>query len=139
MLDRWRLQAGMRQGLLALALLVLLAQSLGLAHRLAHAGHVGIGQQSFIVQGMTQALAQGSPSESTELSCATTASWGWVFGEHNSTADCQLYDQLCHDAPIAGVGLALGVAMPLAWLRLGLRERFALHARFFSARAPPLF
>lgn len=131
MLERWRLHAGVRQGLLALALLVLLAQSLGLAHRFAHASTLGLVQ--------AQAMAEGSPSEVVLPSAATPTSWGGVFGEHKSTADCQLFDQLCHD--VLGVALCwvLAFAVPKAWLRWPLRERRALRARFFSARAPPLF
>jgi len=139
MLERWRLQARVRPGLLALALLVVLAQSVGLAHRLAHASHVGVAPNSLTLQSSAQALAPGALSPSCELSCASPASWGGLFGEHNSTAECQLYDQLCDDAPIAGVAQAHALAMPPTWLALGLHERVAVHARFFSARAPPLF
>ena len=129
MLERWRLQAGVRQGLLVLALLVLLAQSLGLAHRFVHATSLGTGH--------AQAMAEGSQAEAAVPPAATPAPWSWVFGEHKTTADCQLYDQLCHDA----LGLAwsgvLAFAVPKAWLRWRLRERCGLHARLFSARAPP--
>jgi len=131
MLERWRLHAGVRQGLLVLALLVLLAQSLGLAHRFAHASTLGLVQ--------AQAMAEGSPSEVVLPSAASPTSWGGVFGEHKSTADCQLYDQLCHDALGLAWSCVLAFAVPTAWLRWQLRERRALHARFFSARAPPLF
>lgn len=129
MLERWRLHAGVRQGLLALALLVLLAQSLGLAHRFAHASALGFVQ--------AQAMAEGSPSEVVMPSAATPAPWGGVFGEHKSTADCQLYDQLCHDALGLALACVLAFAVSTAWLRWPLRERWALDARFFSARAPP--
>ncbi len=129
MLEGWRLQAGVRQGLLVLALLVLLAQSLGLAHRFVHASNSGLAH--------VQAMAEGSQAEAAVPPAATPAPWGWIFGEHKSTADCQLFDQLCQHAIAAVLSLTLAFAMPTAWLRLGLRERFALHARFFSARAPP--
>jgi hypothetical protein len=129
MLDRWRLHAGVRQGLLVLALLVLLAQSLGLAHRFAHASALGLVQ--------AQAMAEGSPGEVVMPSTTTPAPWGWVFGEHTSTADCQLYDQLCHEALGLALACVLVFAMCTAWLPWPLRERLALHARFFSARAPP--
>ena len=129
MLEGWRLQAGVRQGLLVLALLVLLAQSLGLAHRFVHASNSGLAH--------AQAMAEGSQADAVVPPAATPAPWGWVFGEHKSTADCQLYDQLCHDALGCAWSGVLAFAVPRAWLRWRLRERLALHARFFSARAPP--
>jgi len=131
MLERWRLQTGVRQGLLVLALLVLLAQSLGLAHRYVHAPSLGPSH--------AQAMAESSQDEAAVPPAATPAPWGWVFGEHKTTADCQLYDQVCHDALGLALCGVLTLAVPTAWLRWQLRERLALHARFFSARAPPLF
>jgi hypothetical protein len=129
MLERWRLQAGVRQGLLVLALLVLLAQSLGLAHRFVHASNSGLVH--------AQAMAEGSQAEAAVPPAANPAPWGWVFGEHKTSADCQLYDQLCHDALGFAWSCVLAFAVPTAWLRWRLRERLGLHARFFSARAPP--
>jgi hypothetical protein len=131
MLERWRLHAGVRQGLLVLALLVLLAQSLGLAHRFVHATNLGTGH--------AQVMAEGSQAEAAEPSAATPAPWGRAFGEHKTSADCQLYDQLCHDALGFALSCVLAFVVPTAWLRWRLRECFGLHARFFSARAPPLF
>ena len=130
MLERWRLQACARQGLLVLALLVLLAQSLGLAHRFVHPTSVGPGH--------ALALAEGSQAEAAVSPAATPAPWGWGFGDHKSTADCQLYDQLCHDALGLALCGVLALAVPKVWLRWRVRERLALHARFFSARAPPV-
>ena len=129
MLECWRSHAGVRRGLLALVLLVLLAQSLGLAHRFVHASNSGLAH--------AQAMAEGSQAEAAVPNAGAPAPWAWVFGEHKSTADCQLFDQLCQHAIAAVLSLTLAFAMPTAWLRLALRERFALHARFFSARAPP--
>ncbi len=128
MRERWRLQAGVRRGLLVLALLVLLAQSLGLAHRFVHASNSALAH--------AQAVAVGGQADAVPRE-ATPAPWGWVFGEHNTSADCQLYDQLCHDALGLAWSCVLAFVVPTAWLRWRLRERFGLHARFCSARAPP--
>jgi hypothetical protein len=129
MLEPWRLQAGVRRGLWVLALLVLLSQSLGLAHRFVHASSLGTSH--------VQTMADASQDELAMPGSATPASWGWVFGDHKSAVDCQLYDQLCHDALGLAWFVMLAFALPKAGLRWVLRERFALHARFFSARAPP--
>ena len=127
MLESWRLHAGLRRCLMVLALLVLLAQSLGLAHRFVHPA--ALGPLSAPVANHAGAADDGTP--------APLAGWFGLLGEHKSATDCQLFDQLCLDGLRTLLALPLAFLVPHVWRRLGLSERFALHARFFAARAPP--
>lgn len=115
----------LRRVLLALLTTLVVVQSVGVLHRVAHAhptSNVGSAQ----AQVMHDAL---SHTGATLL--------GRLWGEHSSLADCQLFDQTCPDLLLTPV-LAW---MPLLPAPIGmaavLQERFALFARFYAARGPP--
>ncbi|WP_034399802.1 hypothetical protein [Delftia acidovorans] len=114
-----------RQGLAALLICAcLVAQTLGMLHRLQHAG--------------------GPAHAPTELARGNThiADLGTLdrlFGEHHLASDCRLYDHLSAAEIVLGA-LALPPAMwRSAWLRpvpsLGVSLRATLA---FQARGPPL-
>jgi hypothetical protein len=119
---RWMLVAGhlraWRQAVLGLLMALVLVQTLGVLHRVAH--------------------AQQSMDRATVAAAETTAGLNALWGEHTSSAECQLFDQACPDllhTPIA----ALPTSLPLAlWTTEVLAERFALFERFYAARGPPV-
>lgn len=102
-----------------LLIALLLAQTVGVMHRVAHA------------QLRTDVLSHPTAETPSSL----TAIWG----EHNNSVDCQLFDQSCPDLlHVPFFWALLVVAVPL-WVAASLRERFALFARFYAARGPPAF
>jgi hypothetical protein len=108
-----------RHALLVLLLAFVLVQTVGLLHRVAH--------------------AQQSSGRATVAAAETTGELKALWGEHTTSAECQLFDQACPDllhTPIA----ALPTPLPLAgWTAEVLAERFALFERFYAARGPPVW
>jgi len=111
----------------AMVALLLCAQALGLAHRLAHAPGA--------VRGVAVA------SEATLSTPAAQRSGHWLqalLPEHDSDRSCQLYDQLTHvdGAPDAALSVVAQTAhtAPEATHRA---SRLAAQAAGFLARGPP--
>lgn len=106
-----------RSALLVLLTALVLVQTVGVLHRVAHA------QQS-----------AGVISHQTDEAPSHLAA---IWGEHSNSAECQLFDQTCPDllhAPLSAIPVF--AAAPV-WLAATLRERFALFERFYAARGPP--
>ena len=118
---RWMPVAGQlrawRQAVLVLLMALVLVQTVGVLHRVAH--------------------AQQSMDRATVAAAETTAGLKALWGEHTTSTECQLFDQACPDllhTPIA----TLPTSLPLAlWTAEVLAERFALFERFYAARGPP--
>ena len=108
----------MRHVLLWLLTAMVLAQTVGLLHRVVHAKRDG------------EAVASASGH-------ATASSLWALWGEHSNASDCQQFDQSCPDL-LLHTAWALPVqTLPALWLVVLLRERFALFERFYAARGPP--
>jgi hypothetical protein len=107
-----------RRGLLGLLMALVLVQTVGVLHRVAH--------------------AQTNTGHATHALADTSAGLKALWGEHTTSAECQLFDQACPDVmhtPIA----ALPSSLPLAlWTAEVSVERFALFERFYAARGPPV-
>ena len=107
-----------RQAVLGLLMALVLVQTVGVFHRVAH--------------------AQPSTDRATHALADTSAGLKALWGEHTTSTECQLFDQACPDllhTPIA----TLSTALPLAlWTAEVLAERFALFERFYAARGPPV-
>ena len=112
----------LRWGIALLALVLWLAQSGALLHRVVHG---------------TAGEWQAHLSAATDTSRADAGWTADAWGDHAKRTDCQTLDQLCAPAlpmQVASVmtpffaALVLAVATP-TWL--------GLLARFFSAQAPP--
>lgn len=106
-----------RHLLFALALLVVLVQTLGALHRLLHVGH-GV------------AFQVSSWEEKNTFSA--------LWGEHGKASDCQSFDQVSPDALQGGVVTSQAVPLPSVLFVMVLQERFSLSERFFAARGPPV-
>ena len=107
--------------LLALALALVLAQTLGLMHRVTHFAPAG-----------------SPPSVHHAQSGAHT---GWVdalFAGHGSDTDCRLYDPLNHEGAPAVPALVLPLVLTSFFLALAQGDHVARWAALFDARGPPL-
>ena len=130
MADAWRvsmLSSSVRRlQRLALVLLtaLVLVQTLGVLHRVAHAH----GAHSVVsVEGLT-AAASGE---------GLMAGLQRLWGDHSHAVDCQLFDQNCPDVLHTPAWVLIPVLPAHSCLAATLRERFALFERFYAARGPP--
>ena len=107
--------------LLVLLTALILVQTVGVLHRVAHA------QQS---AGVASHAMTAAVKDDVSLLAA-------IWGDHSNSAECQLFDQTCPDLLHAPVwALPVVAALPV-WQAAELRERFALFERFYAARGPP--
>lgn len=109
---------GYRRVLLALLTALMLVQTVGVLHRVAHA------QQS---SGVTTHAVGNSSSVLTS-----------IWGEHSNSADCQLFDHACPDLLQVAVWVLPTNLPATTWVTALLQERFALFERFYAARGPPV-
>ncbi len=116
----------LRGAVLALLTALVLLQTVGVLHRVAHAH----GLHSSV------AAAEGATAKPSALDLM--ASLQRLWGEHSNAVDCQLFDQTCPDAWHTP-DLVLMPVLPVArWMVATLQERFALVERFYAARGPPV-
>jgi hypothetical protein len=112
--------------ILMLLTALVLVQSIGVLHRVAHAHGT---HSEVAVEGAT-AAASGQ-----DLMAGLQRLWG----DHSHAVDCQLFDQSCPDALHTPAFVLMPVMPALTWLAATLHERFALFERFYAARGPPAF
>ena len=118
MAERMRHQpaALVRRMLLALAVALVLVQTLGVLHRVMHASH---GARTVVSAPEVQTIFSG------------------LWGDHTQANDCQSFDQASPDLLHSAATAPVVQPMPAQWYSVVLHERFALFERFFSARGPP--
>jgi hypothetical protein len=104
---------------------MVLAQTLGLVHAVAHGGHAGA---SF-----------GGPVLQAKVGGAADAAWlGKAFGAHHDDGDCQLYDQASHGDCVPSVAQPpLPPQVPSSPLPFFMVEPLRAAATAFHARGPP--
>ena len=100
---------------------LILVQTVGVMHRVAHA------QQS------AGAFSHAAPAVLTDDASLLAAIWG----DHSNSAECQLFDQSCPDLLNVPVWALPAVSAVPTWGAAFLTERFALFERFYAARGPP--
>ena len=113
-----------RRACLLLLTALVLMQTLGVMHRVAHAHHL---HRVAVTQADTDV-----PASPELFSCLQR-----LWGEHSNTAECQLFDQSCPDAWHTPAWVGMLMMPATSWLLAALRERFALFERFYAARGPP--
>ena len=118
-----RLRRLQRTALVLLTALVLV-QTLGVLHRVAHAHG-------------THSAVTAEPATSVASSQDLMAGLQRLWGDHSHAVDCQLFDQNCPDALHTPAWVLMPVLPAYSWLAATLRERFALFERFYAARGPP--
>ncbi|MGV3570058.1 MAG: hypothetical protein ACO1PB_05620 [Ramlibacter sp.] len=107
--------------LLLLALALVLAQTLGLMHRVTH----------FAPAGLPAAVHQAQP----EAGSPWVAS---LFAGHASDNDCRLYDPLNHEGAPPVAALVLPLALSSFFLAIAYGDCVARWAALFDARGPPV-
>ena len=113
-----------RRALLLLLTALVLVQTLGVLHRVAHAH----GMHSAVTAELATSIAS-----SQDLMAGLQRLWG----DHSHAVDCQLFDQNCPDALHTPAWVLMPILPAHSWLAATLRERFALFERFYAARGPP--
>lgn len=107
----------MRRVLAALLMALVLVQTVGVMHRVAH--------------------AQQSTGVSVHVASDTSGVLTFLWGEHSNSAECQMFDQSCPDLWHAPALVLLPVLPAVHWVIAVLREHFAQDERFYAARGPP--
>ena len=107
-----------RRVMWALLTALVLLQTVGVMHRVAH--------------------AQQSAGVSVHVAAETSGGWGAIWGEHSNASECQLFDQCCPDVwhvPTLGWLFApvMAVWVPVVW-----NARLVQTERFYATRGPPL-
>lgn len=120
--------AASRAAVVALLVVLVLAQTLGWMHRALH-GDAGAGSR----HGLVAAAAEAA----THADTAHGAGLHDLFGSHAEPNDCRLFDALgqpgCMPAPL----VVLPVLLPAASLALTHADFVARWAALFDARGPP--
>lgn len=116
--------------LVALAVAVWLASTLGLMHGVVHI-HAPAAPVPAVAQ--AQPVASAAPAVTAHGRHGVLA----LFGVH-ADADCRLYDQLAGGAAALSVPLVvLPIALPMARFHHFLGEALARWVSLFDARGPP--
>ena len=110
-----------RRGLLVLMMALVLVQTLGALHRVAHAQHA----HNLLVTPTTDDSTAGG-------------SLPRLWGEHSNWVTCQVFDQAAPDFLYNTPVLMPLTSQPPLVGCVVLYERFASVARFFPTRGPPL-
>ena len=109
----------LRRTLLLLLTALVLVQTIGVLHRVVHAK---IGAQTVVVH----------PPSGTE------GLLSWMWGEHENSTDCQLFDQACPDLLHTPI-LTPPPSRPLEiWLVVTPIDGLIFLAQFYAARGPPV-
>lgn len=118
--------------LIALAVALWLASTLGLMHRVVHLPTVPAMVHQHIAPAVSVASSHGHDHGHGHGGLLA------LFGVH-ADADCRLYDQLAGGAAALSVPLVvLPIALPMARFHYFLGEALARWVTLFDARGPPL-
>ena len=132
MLERLRLSVGLQRGLMAVALCMLLLQSVVSMHRVLHVQNASVPLLATQLSDSTSVAVEPDPLASSE--CNKPSLWG----DHTRVADCQLFDQACADASPAAIWLAPSVAPLAGFVAQTLLSSWVERSVYFSARGPPV-
>ena len=131
MLERLRLSVGLQRGLMAVALCMLLLQSVVGMHRVLHVQNASVPPVATQLSDNTTVGAETDRSASSE--CKKPSLWS----DHSRAADCQLFDQACADASPSAVWLTPSVALSILVAQT-LLSSWVERSVYFSARGPPV-
>ena len=132
MLERLRLSVGLQRGLMAVALCMLLLQSVVGMHRVLH------GQNASVPLVATQLPDNTIVGLETDRSASSECNKLSLWGDHTRAADCQLFDQACADASPLAILLAPSFAPPSIFVAQTLLSSWVERSVYFSARGPPV-
>lgn len=115
---------------LALALVLWIASTLGFMHRVVHAP----GARPAVLNPVSTSSLADSFDPHVHVRYGVAA----LFGHHGSEDDCRLYDQLAGGfATLSVPPVVLPIALPMARFHFFLGEAIARWVALFDARGPP--
>ena len=124
---------GLQCGLMAVALCMVLLQSVVGMHRVLHA------QSTNAPLAATQLSDNTSVAVETDKRLASSEGHkGGVWGDHTRAADCQLFDQACADASPVAMWFAPPVVQLPGFIAQTVLASWVERSFFFSARGPPV-
>ena len=132
---RWRLlkSIGLQRGLMAVALCMVLLQSVVGMHRVLHI------QSANAPWAATQLPDDTSVAVETDKRLASSEGHtGGVWADHTRVADCQLFDQACADASPVAMWLAPSDVQLPSFVAQTLLASWVERSVYFSARGPPV-
>jgi hypothetical protein len=132
MLERLRLSVGLQRGLMAVALCMLLLQSVVGMHRVLH------GQNASVPSVASQLSDNTIVGLETDRSASSECNKLSLWGDHTRAADCQLFDQACADASPSAVWLTASIIRIPLLIAPTLNASWIERVAFFSARGPPV-
>ena len=132
MLERLRLSVGLQRGLMAVALCMLLLQSVVGMHRVLHVQNASVPSVATQLADSTTVGAEKDCSASSEYDKPS------LWGDHTRVADCQLFDQACADASPSAIWLTASVIRIPLLIAPTLNASWIERVAFFSARGPPV-
>ncbi len=131
--SRLHQRVGMQFGLMAVALCMVLLQSVVGMHRVLH------------VQGVNAPLTDTQLSDNTSVTveadkrlASIDGHKGGVWGDHTRVSDCQLFDQVCADASPVAMWFAPPVVQLPGFMTQTVLASWVERNLFFSARDPPV-
>ena len=130
--SRLHQRVGLQCGLMAVALCMVLLQSVVGMHRVLHV------QNASVPSVATQLSDNTTVGAGTDSSASSECNKPSLWGDHSRAADCQLFDQACADASPSAVWLAPSVAPPSIFVAQTLLSRWVERSVYFSARGPPV-
>lgn len=133
MFEQLRQSHVMQRGLMAMALCLVLLQSVVGMHRVLHV-------QNLNAPSAVNQLADSDTAASDPAKRATQGESHLVglWGDHTRASDCQLLDQACADAWPLAIWLAPSHISTPCFLAHTLMVSWVKHVVFFSVRGPPV-
>jgi len=133
MRSRLHQRIGLQWGLMAVALCMVLLQSVVGMHRVLHA------QSTNAPLAATQLSDNNSVAVEADKGLASSEGHkGGVWGDHTRAADCQLFDQACADASPVAMWFASPVVQLPSFIAQTVLASWVERSLFFSARGPPV-
>ena len=108
----------LRRLMLSLLTALVLLQTVGVMHRVAH--------------------AQQSTGVSVHVAADTSGVLAAIWGEHSNSAECQLFDQCCPDVWHVPAIALLSAHVASVWLTAVFEDRLVQPERFYVTRGPPV-
>ena len=126
-------RVGLQCGLMAVALCMVLMQSVVGMHRVLHFQNVNAPLTA------TQLSDNASvAAEADKRLASSDGHKGGVWGDHTRVSDCQLFDQVCADASPVAMWFAPPVVQLPGFMAQIALANWVEHSLFFSARDPPV-
>jgi len=117
---------GLHRMVLVLLTALVLVQTVGVLHRVVHAHS-------------THPVVVAAEAPLAPVTLDLMGGLQRLWGDHSNAVDCQLFEQSCPDAWHTPAVVLMPVLPAPGWLVAMWQARFAVLARFYAARGPPVW